>query len=209
MVRILCFGDSITFGIGEFPTSGWVGRIRELVSKKDYQDVYNLGVPGHTSSDLLKRFDIEADARIRSPSEERKYIMIIAIGTNDSKWDIVDGKEVERTLTSDFKKNIEILIDKAKSKKAELIVLGITPVDETETNPYEDTALRNERINEFNNIIKDACTNKDVVFIDFIDDWNQKPYTTYLDDGLHPNQEGYNQMAHTIYKLLMKNGLLE
>ena len=66
MKRIICFGDSITFGRGENPNIGWCGRLKNYFESKDpYNAIYNLGVPGHTSTDLLLRFNIEASGRIR------------------------------------------------------------------------------------------------------------------------------------------------
>ena len=115
MKAILCFGDSITFGYGESPKKGWCGRLKDYFETKEYHNgIYNLGVPGHTSTDLLKRFDSEAQGRVRlhKPS---KYIILIAIGTNDCKFDGNLENNNPRTTNDQFRKNIEELIAKAKS----------------------------------------------------------------------------------------------
>jgi hypothetical protein len=45
MKGILCFGDSITFGRGEMPSIGWVGRLKNYYEKQDfYNCVFNLGI---------------------------------------------------------------------------------------------------------------------------------------------------------------------
>ena len=62
MKGILCFGDSLTFGVGELPNKSWCGRLKDYFEiKENHNGVYNLGVPGHTSTDLLKRFNAEAE----------------------------------------------------------------------------------------------------------------------------------------------------
>ena len=86
MHGILCFGDSISFGKGETPKMGWVGRLKNSFEPGG-DHVYNLGVPGHTSADLLKRFDIECQSRIKFKRPVDKYLIIIAIGANDNKWE--------------------------------------------------------------------------------------------------------------------------
>src|SRR3989338_5108 len=145
MRGILCFGDSITFGRGESSNKGWCDRLKDYFEVKEYNGVYNLGVPGHTSTDLLKRFDSEAKGRIRIKRPSDKYLILIAIGTNDSKWDGMPENN-PRTTDKQFRKNIKKLIVKAKSYKANLAFIGLPPVDEEKTLPYEETSFKNERV---------------------------------------------------------------
>ena len=75
--NICVFGDSVTWGAWD-NKGGWVSRLRAFIESgnRDYF-VYNLGVSGDTTKELLGRFDIEAKAR--SPN-----IIIFQIGDNDS-----------------------------------------------------------------------------------------------------------------------------
>jgi lysophospholipase L1-like esterase len=84
-MEILCFGDSITFGEGD--GKGWTGRIKEWFEGTDSKRrVYNLGIPGETSTDLIKRFDSECKARVNPNEASDNYIIFIAIGANDLKY---------------------------------------------------------------------------------------------------------------------------
>lgn len=54
------WGDSITYGAGDSKALGWVGRLRKSYDKDSEVNVYNFGVCGDTTNDLLRRFDGEA-----------------------------------------------------------------------------------------------------------------------------------------------------
>ncbi len=61
-MQISIWGDSITHGSCDEVGLGWVGRFRNSFPTGDYVGVYNRGVSGDTTEDLLKRFSIEADS---------------------------------------------------------------------------------------------------------------------------------------------------
>lgn len=80
MFGILCFGDSIIHGRGELPSIGWVGRLKLEFERKDFYNlVYNLGVPGDSSTTLLKRFEIEIKNRVLYKRESDKFVILIRI----------------------------------------------------------------------------------------------------------------------------------
>ncbi|MGM5484950.1 MAG: SGNH/GDSL hydrolase family protein [Nanobdellota archaeon] len=73
MHAVLAFGDSITFGRGVVPSRGWTNSLKEYFESKDFYNVlYNLGIPGDSSTDLLKRFETEAKARIQYYFPDKK-----------------------------------------------------------------------------------------------------------------------------------------
>ena len=166
MFGILCFGDSITFGRGETHNIGWCGRLKAFFEAKDkYNAVYNLGIPGNTSYDLLQRFDIECKARIKIKRPSDHYLILISLGSNDSKWDGLPEENNPRMKEEDFRKNMQILLKKAKSYNAKSACISFPPVDETRTVPHENTSLMNKRVALFNNIVKDCCMQENVLFL--------------------------------------------
>lgn len=59
MNNIICvFGDSITWGAWDIEKGGWVQRLRNFVesSSEEYIEIYNLGVSGDNTEDLLEIF---------------------------------------------------------------------------------------------------------------------------------------------------------
>ena len=76
MAKILIFGDSIIWGA--FDTEGgWATRLKKYFDENRKEDfnyqVYNLGVSGDTTEDLLDRFEFETKQRI---NEEEETIFI-------------------------------------------------------------------------------------------------------------------------------------
>ncbi len=207
MKGILCFGDSITFGRGEMPAKSWCGRLKDYFESKDpYNGVYNLGVPGQTSDELLKRFDSEAEGRARIHRDSDRYLILIAIGTNDCKFD--GNLKEPRTDEKQFRKNIKELISKAKSCKAEVAFIGLPPVDESRTLPYEETWFKQERVKLFNDIIMESCKENNVLFFDMFGVMSKEDYPKLLNDGIHPNSAGYDFMFGKIKEFLEKNKLI-
>jgi lysophospholipase L1-like esterase len=209
MHGILCFGDSITFGRGEIPNYSWVWRLRNYFEPKgEHNAVYNLGVSGHNSVDLLKRFDAEATARVRLIRPEDKFLILIAIGQNDSRWTGLPKDNNPYVDEDTFKSNINELINKAKKYKAKLAFIGLFPVNEKFTLPYEDKSFENKRIEAYNNIIKKQCEKNKVLFLNMLEILIKENHIKLTDDGLHPNSKGYDFMFEKIKDFLESNKLL-
>ncbi len=196
MYGILVLGDSISYGRGEFLNLGWAGRLKkDFESKDQYNCLFNLGIPGDTSTTLLNRFETAIQSRIKYKYPEDKFIIMIAIGINDSRG--IDSPTKHQTKKQEFKKNIEELIKIAKKYTKDVIILGLTPVDETITNPFEDTYFVNDIIEEYNKILKESTENK-AIFIDIFDELIKLNYQELLSDGLHPNKKGYEKIYQII-----------
>lgn len=201
MFAITIFGDSIVFGRGDNKDHGWVGRLAKYFEVKDYYNVvYNMGIPGDTSTNLLKRLDTEAKARIRYFRPEDKHILVVGIGINDSR--ITNNKQA--TTKKRFNSNISRLIKLAKKHTKHIAFIGLTPVDEKLTADYEGTSFTNGRISEFNNIIKTHCQKKNLLFIDVFKGLKKVNYKQLLDDGVHPNSKGYQKMFEIIKPKLVR-----
>jgi lysophospholipase L1-like esterase len=195
MKTILCFGDSITLGNNE--NGGWVGRLKvNFESKGEHHIVYNLGIPGNHSTNLLERFDTEAASRTHKFWPVDEHMIIIAIGINDTKG--LDKPENIQTSPEDFKNNIKELIGKARNYTKEVVFLGITPVNEAITSPYENTFFSNKIIEEYNNIIMESCKEARVLYIDMFNPLIKRGQGELLFDGLHPNSRGYGTMYEII-----------
>ncbi len=206
MRGILCFGDSITWGRGELPNVGWVGRLKESFERRDkFNVVYNLGICGNTSTDLLERFESEAKSRIIF-SRPSSYLTLISIGTNDSK--IENPSKVHKVDGNLYRSNIKKLISKAKSYKTALAFIGLPPVDETITYSYEDTVFTNVTIMQYNTIMREECELANVLFLDINTVMSQEHFQSMLADGLHPNSKGYEYMYTKIKELIEKNKLI-
>ncbi len=179
------WGDSITFGSCDSEALGWAGRLRKTLSSDDYGHLYNFGVCGETSEDLLKRFSIEAG--VIEPSD-----IIFAIGINDSKYP--NESDVNKVPLTNYQKNLEELITQAKAFTNKITVIGATKVND-EWRSAKGSRFLNDEIQKYNTVMKDTADKHGFQFIDMFDVLDT---TSDLADGLHPNAQGYQKMFDLI-----------
>ncbi len=201
MKAIICLGDSITFGRGGTANKGWVFRLDEYFSSKDYYNVvYNLGIPGDGVEGLLKRVNVELTARVNLIRPDDKFVILIGIGLNDSR---LIGKE-EQISIEDYMEKMTELVKIAKGYTSHVVLLGLTNADEKRTTPYEDTYFYNERIGKFNSVIEKVAEDNDLKYLKF-----DNLAADMLGDGIHPNDKGYEKMYLVVKKFLLDEGLIE
>lgn len=193
MKRNICiFGDSITWGSSDFEKSGWVERLKSYcIEKYDDINIYNLGIPGSTTIDLLKRIKNEAIIR-------KADIIIFAIGINDSSY-VEDKNNVDKNLQK-FNKNILKIIKLSKKIAKQTIFIGLTRVDEKKTELIDFSCKRffyNEVIEKYDDEMKDMCIKNKLNYIEM----KNIVETDDLDDGIHPNSIGHEK----IYKQVLIN----
>ena len=208
MYGILAFGDSITFGRGVVPSNGWTNRLKEYFESQDFYNVlYNLGIPGNSSTDLLKRFETEAESRVQYYFPDNKFVILIAIGTNDSRG--LGSSDNIQTDPKDYENNICKLVEIAKIHTKEVVIIGLPPVDES-LMPFEDTYFNNKTIKLFNGILEKIAKNNKLLFCDVYSKFiEQKDYQKLLVDGVHLNDNGYKLMYNIIKKFLIKNKIMD
>ena len=116
-MNIGAWGDSITYGSCDSEALGWVGRLRKNLPTDDYYQLYNFGICGETTKDLLKRFPIELEAI--TPEK-----ILMAIGINDSK--LPEDSNANSVPLEEFVNNLEQIIECAKEVTTD-ITLGSRP----------------------------------------------------------------------------------
>lgn len=193
MFGVLAFGDSITFGRGNVPSFSWADIFKKEFEKKDSGNVfYNLGVPGDTSTTLLKRINSELESRVQSYRENSRFAVIIMTGTNDTKH--YGKNHAIETPKKKFEANFKKIIKTSLKHTKEAIIIGLTPVDEKRTQPFQEKYFSNEIILEYNQILREVALENNVKFIDVFDSIEHSD----LADGLHLNKKGHKKLYHTI-----------
>jgi len=198
--KICVFGASITRGYYDREMGGWVNRLwlDLLNSRDDLFLIDNFGVSGDATNDLLKRYEVECQA------VEPKTI-IIAIGNNDSSYR--KSLESNYILPEEYRKNVLKLIELGGNYTKEIVLVGLTPVLEEKTTPFEydeDIFYFNKNINEYNNILSDLATENNLVFVPMFD----LLFESDFHDGLHPNAEGHEKMYQRVKEYLLKNKII-
>src|SRR3989344_2546674 len=211
MAQILVFGDSIAYGAWD-KEGGWVSRLRKFIDEKNLTDpdfeclIYNLGVSGDTTEDLLERFEFELEQRL---DEEMETILIFSIGVNDSQF--VKSKYSIKIPQEKFRANLEELITAAKKYSSKIIFVGLWPVNEEKTNPVswdEDKFYKNDSIRNYSNVIKTICEKNQVHFIVLFGLLLKEDYKKLLEDGLHPNSQGHQKFFEIIRDFLAENKIV-
>lgn len=189
-MEIGIWGDSITFGECDSEALGWVGRLRK--AWLDLANVYNRGVCGDTSEDLLKRFSIEA------ASIEPNRI-IFAIGINDSKF--LPNATSNNVPIEKFRENIKELVARARKYTEDISLIGPTQVYE-ERDSKSGTRFINAEIQKYDDFLKDFADTENLKFISMANVLN---IDEDLDDGLHPNAQGYEKMFEVVLRTYGKD----
>ncbi|MFH1401778.1 MAG: GDSL-type esterase/lipase family protein [Parcubacteria group bacterium] len=207
MSTICVLGDSIVWGAADSEGGGWVTRLFIELGKNSEIDVYNLGVSGDKTPNILERFESETKARIE---EAEDVILIFAIGINDSYF--IQSKNSFNIPPAEFRENIKKIIEGARAIAPKITFIGLTPVDESRTTPIPwdtDKSYKNENIKKYNEIIKSVCRDNSVHFIEIFNEWIKSDYQSLLEDGLHPNSEGHKKIFETVRDFLSKNKIIK
>ncbi len=184
---ICVFGDSITNGYNDFENLGWCELLKNKYLSFE-NNIFNLGISGDNTEDLLKRFKVECEAR--EPTK-----IIFAIGINDSQY--VLNKNNSRVDLIDFEFNLNRLILQSKCFTGDIIFVGLTKVDEKKVMPIpwnETKFYENEIIQKYDKVIEKVATENSLKYIPMFDLLNEGD----LDDGLHPNTKGHKKMFEKI-----------
>lgn len=196
------FGDSITRGACDRELGGWADRLKQYLAKEEdennYFEVFNLGIGGDNSDELLKRFANENGAR--DPN-----VIIIAIGINDSQY--FNTRDNPRVPLERFESNILEIIKQAKKFTEKIIFVGLTKVDESNMMPtpwHADKYYDNKNVSIYNNKIKEICDKNKLLFVEMMDILNDDD----LEDGLHPNSRGHEKMFLRIKDFLLDNKIV-
>jgi len=205
-MRILIFGDSITYGAWD-KEGGWVQRLRKFLDEKTLADnghfsVYNLGISGDNTEDLLERVEAETRHRLK---EKEKMVFVFAIGVNDSQF--IHSKNNLRVIPEEFENNIRDLINISKQFSSKIIFIGLTSVDESKTTPIPwntDKSYKNEYIKKYDDIIKKVCEENKINHVRVFD----KLKIADFEDGLHPNSAGHQKIFEIVKKFLIDNKII-
>ncbi|HLC55730.1 MAG TPA: SGNH/GDSL hydrolase family protein [Candidatus Nanoarchaeia archaeon] len=214
MTQILVFGDSISYGAWDIE-GGWVQRLRRYLDKitiksdNKYYIIYNLGVSGDTTKNLLERFEFETKQRLNDKDKNEEVIFIFAIGGNDCFY--INAKKNFLVKKEEFIKNIKKLIKLSKSMSSKIVFVGLNPTDEIRSAKlpwHKGISYKNENIKEYNSRINNICKENKVNFIDIYDKLIKVNYKSLMEDGSHPNTKGHKLMFEIIKDYLVKNKIL-
>lgn len=188
------FGDSISQAA--YVRNSWVNLLKADLEEKfqdDFVNVFNLGIDGNTTNDILARFENESTARIPTS-------IIFAIGVNDSAY----IQSISRPIIAEkvFESNLKKLIALAVKFSKDITFVGLVLGDDSILKPlpggtenYEWSYDR-KRTENYNNILETITRSENCKFIQLLDQLGPEDFQ----DGLHPNDQGHRKMFEIIKK---------
>jgi len=183
----LCvFGDSIVVGSDDSEAGGWVARLRLDLNARGKISLYNLGVDGDRSEQLLRRLAGEAAARNAS-------VIVISIGANDLGWHGSEG-----TANALFRERYDGILSEAERFTPRILLLGLLNVDEGN----ESHGVRNEQVVAFNRIIEELAREHGAEYSNLYGILAPEDFV----DGLHPGASGHAKLAPLIGRELKRLG---
>lgn len=172
MKKIVCIGDSITYGFPYGEEASWTRMLAEATGFL----VINRGINGNTTGDMLDRFS--RDVLAYNPD----YVIIMG-GANDIAW----RESIDRITW-----NLEEMVNLAAGHGIKVIFGLPTPFS------YQEFEARLGRVRNW--MIKHAAE-KDLQTIDFygafFNDQGDLLEDLLLDEA-HPTREGYRRMFEAI-----------
>jgi lysophospholipase L1-like esterase len=203
-MRVLVFGASITQGFWD-TEGGWIARLRRyydilklsnIALEDNYPDIFNLGVSGDTTKDVLKRFEAETNARTL---KGRKPMFIFSIGTNNT---VVEGNGKKWSEPEEYQDDLRELITLAKKYSDKILFVGLPPCEEEKTTPvfWSNIHYTNERILLFDKAAREICEENGVAHVAIFEalkermDREEKLFA----DGLHPNNKGHELICNLV-----------
>ncbi len=172
-LKIVCLGDSITWGYPLGHKNSWVYMLQQSINA----EIVNAGISGDTTSQMLRRFNRDV------LSEKPDYVVIMG-GAND----IVCAESHDR-----IKWNFKQMLDLAFENNIKVIIGLPTPLVET----YYEIGL--SKIRDW---LIETCAEFKLPYINFAaafyDSSGILRQDLILPDGGHPESEGYRQMFYQI-----------
>jgi lysophospholipase L1-like esterase len=204
MYNILILGDSISAGRRVDKIKSWPSLLSQAldIKDKDFTLVHNLSIPGESTSEVIKRFPVEAKTRCKKIYPDDRASIIFAVGINDTKC--INSKDNPVTKLEDFRKNISLLTKSAREYTNHIIFVGLTLVDEQKTAPIDNIYFLNDKIKTYNEIINEECQKRSIIFLNITEEWSELNYLNLLsDDGIHPNEKGHQKIFEKIRPLFI------
>jgi len=198
--QLTVIGDSGVYGWGDREGGGWCERLRRSwMQTPEAPVIYPLGVRGDGLETVARRWEHEWAAR----GELRRQTpagLLLAVGLNDSaRVGRADGRP--QLSVDAYRFGIEQLI-RAMRDRTEVLVLGLTAVDE-HAMPFAGCLwYDNASIALYEAQLEEACLEADVPFLPLHGPMQeQADWLGWMEpDGIHLNAGGH----HWIHQRLMQ-----
>lgn len=176
-LRILAYGDSLTAGMRMEPKNTYPQQLESLFKKDGYTvSIQNAGVSGDTTR--------QGVARVSWALKGGPYdVVLLGLGANDG---------LRQLPLKELDKNLRSLVTRFQKEKARVILLGM----KLPTNfnaKYRDG---------FEAVYRQIAKDYKLTLYPFLLEGVAADEKLNLEDGIHPNSQGYEVIAKNLYAFL-------
>lgn len=194
-VKVVCVGDSITYGSGAgryWDTKSYPALLQKKLGN-GYR-VRNYGLRGRTILDY-GNFPYKEEPEYKKTLKEKGDVYIIMLGTNDSKvrnWNTEDYKEQLRAFVTSYQK---------VNKRAKIYLMQPPRCFPDEKTGIVNYKVKNDLIaTEIHKSVAEVGLECGAIVIDLYE--FTEDHGDWFADGVHPNVKGYEKIAGYIYEVL-------
>lgn len=195
-MRILVFGDSITYGSWD-SQGGWADRLKRELHRQ-YVDtggetkvqLLNLGIGGEAGTGILARLEAEIEAR---QSTSWQFVFVFAYGTNDSRT--LDGES--QTTIEQLRANTKQIIKVASTYSPRILFVGAPPISVPELG-FKLHRYNDALIGQYSEVIRGVAETEGVSFMATRPAYEASADSLFAADGLHPNDAGHELIASLV-----------
>jgi acyl-CoA thioesterase-1 len=172
---VLFLGNSLTAGLGVDLQEAFPARIQSRIDSAGLPfRVINAGLGGQTSAGGLRR--------IESLLEHEIQVLVLALGANDA---------LRGVPPDSMRRNLQAIIDQTRWRypSSRIVIAGMQAppnLGETYTRPFRE-------------VFPALARAYDAAFIPFLLEGVAADPALNQDDGIHPNPEGHEAMARTVW----------
>ena len=203
-ITVLALGDSLTRGTGDETGQGYVGIVTEQLKEElDPREVtvYNLGINGQDSSQLLQQLGQKNIIRQVKEAD----VILMTIGGNDlfQGGDVLLNFNLEKIIKTQkqYVTNLEQIFTTLREQNTEatIFILGLY-------NPFidlEHNDVTNNIVREWNYSTQNVAGKfEKVVFVPTFDLFQLSVNDYLYSDHFHPNQAGYGLISNRLAPLI-------
>ncbi len=186
--KIVCFGDSITYG-ASVEGNGWPEQLSKM---SDSIKIVNAGRKGRKTSDKNELLPI-----LRNNKDADYFIFLLGVN------DLIDGND---SLVNECAKNMKWMIDETKKEIPDVKIVLMVPCGINLENMSELNHGKKYNENTAASLVKlekkynELAEKESVGFISLLNTVSAKNYL----DGIHPNIAGYAEITLKVWAELNK-----
>lgn len=203
-LTVVALGDSLTRGTGDDSGKGYVGLVTEDLKKRlSPQEIiiYNLGINGQTSSELLAQLGKQNIGRQIGEAD----VILMTIGGNDlfQQGETLFNLNLENVqqLQQEYLANLQQVFTtiRGSNQHATVFLLGLY-------NPFielEESETTNTIVREWNYATEKVVGQfEQIVFVPTFDLFQLSVNDYLYSDHFHPNQAGYQLISNRLAPLI-------